>query len=57
LRRISQGLFRSPTKDPAVAAKVRAALLKRIQEGKWKRPKPPDRDRLTGRWKPKSDSP
>jgi hypothetical protein len=55
LRRISQGLFKSPTKNPAVAAKVRAALLLRIQQGKWRRPTPPDRDPLTGRWKPKSD--
>ena len=54
LRRISQGLFKPPTKHPAVAAKVRAALLLRIQRGKWKPPTPPDRDPLTGRWKPKT---
>jgi len=54
LRRISQGLFQSPTKDPVVAAKVRAALLLRIQQGQWKQPTPPDRDLLTGRWKPKT---
>jgi hypothetical protein len=55
LRRIGLGLFKSPTKNPAVAAKVRAALLLRIQQGRWKRPTPPDRDPLTGRWKPKSE--
>jgi hypothetical protein len=49
LRRISQGLFQSPTKNPAVAAKVRAALLLRSQQGKLKRPLPADRDPLTGR--------
>jgi hypothetical protein len=47
LRRISQGLFQSPTKDPAVAAKVRAALLLRNQQGKWRRPPPAKRDPLT----------
>jgi hypothetical protein len=56
LRRISQGLFTSPTKDPAVAAKVRAALLLRVQQGKWKRPTPPNRDPLTGQWKPNRGS-
>jgi hypothetical protein len=56
LRRISQGLFQSPTKNPAVAAKVRAAHLLRVQQGKWKRPIPPDRDPRTGRWKPKRGS-
>jgi len=56
LRRISQGLFQSPTKNPAVAAKVRAALMLRIKQGKWKPPRPPDRDPLTGQWKPRSDS-
>ena len=56
LRRMSQGLFQSPTKNPAVAAKVRAALLLRNQQGKWEQPPPAGRDPLTGRWKPKSDS-
>src|SRR3989442_13305019 len=56
LRRISLGLFQSPTKNPAVAAKVRTALLLRSQQGKLKRPPPVGRDPLTGRWKPKSDS-
>jgi hypothetical protein len=57
LRRITQGLFQSPAKNPAVAAKVRAALLLRSQQGKWKRPTPPDRDPLTGQWKPKRPHP
>jgi hypothetical protein len=48
LRRISQGLFQSPTKNPAVVAKVRVALLLRIQQGEAEgvgaaRPRPPDR--------------
>jgi hypothetical protein len=56
LRRISLGLFQSPTKNPAVAAKVRAALLLRNQLGKGKWPTAPDRDPLTGHSKPKSNS-
>jgi hypothetical protein len=54
LRRISQALFQSPTKNPAVAAKVRAALLLRHQQGKGTQPTQPDRDPLTGQWKPKA---
>src|SRR2546428_5030074 len=50
LRRISQGLFQSPTKNPPVAAKVRAALLLRHQQGKGKLPTLSDRDPLTGQW-------
>lgn len=54
LRRISRGLFQSRTKNPAVAATVPAALLLRHWQAKWKQPTPPDRDPLTGQWKPKA---
>jgi hypothetical protein len=47
-RGCGQGLFKSPTKNPAVVAKVRVALLLRIQQGEAEgvsaaRPRPPDR--------------
>src|SRR2546428_13996798 len=57
LRRISQGLFKSPTKDPAGPAKGRAALLLRSRQGKSKRPVPPDRDPPNGQWEAKRPRP